>query len=111
MAPAAKQLVDEGSDIVVALGMPGGADLDRTCAHEASMGITIVQALSGKHVLEVFVHEVEGDGDPNEFKNICYQRCAKHAINAHQLLFSPKELISQAGMGIRQGSDNVGSLE
>ena len=36
---AKKLLVEQDCDIVMALGMPGKADKDKVCAHEASQGI------------------------------------------------------------------------
>jgi riboflavin synthase len=64
LAVAAKQLIEEEScRIVVALGMPGKAPIDKTCAHEASSGIMTAQLMTSTPILEVFVHEDEED-DP-----------------------------------------------
>jgi riboflavin synthase len=49
---AAKQLIeDEGCHIVIACGMPGAADLDRACTHEASLGILAAQMMTSTAVL------------------------------------------------------------
>ncbi|HIH75803.1 MAG TPA: riboflavin synthase, partial [Methanomassiliicoccales archaeon] len=56
---AAKILLEEGCDIVMALGMPGSKPTDKMCAHEASTGIIAAQLATNKHIIEVFVHEDE----------------------------------------------------
>src|SRR5512137_2672077 len=57
---AAKKLIEEdGCSIVIALGMPGGKELDRMCAHEASTGLIRAQLETNTHIIEVFVHEDE----------------------------------------------------
>ena len=56
---AAKILIEErGCDIVMALGMPGGKEKDRLCAHEASQGLIHCQLMTNHHIIEVFVHEI-----------------------------------------------------
>jgi len=54
------QLLEQGCQAGIVLGMPGSAKVDKTCAHEASLGIQEVQLMTRKTVLEVFVHEDEG---------------------------------------------------
>jgi riboflavin synthase len=114
LAVAAKRMIQlDGCEIVVALGMPGAAELDRTCAHEASLGIMLAQVLTSVPVLEVFVHECEavgGDGGLDEARlvAICQDRCAEHALNAHDMLFDPASLVARAGQGVRQGAADVG---
>src|SRR5471030_2654964 len=64
LAVACKRLIEQrGCGIVVALGMPGKADIDQVCAHEASQGIMAAQLMTSTHILEVFVHENEEE-DP-----------------------------------------------
>jgi len=64
LAVAAKNLIEqEGCSIVVALGMPGSAAIDKQCAHEAALGIMQAQLLTSTPILEVFVHEDEAS-DP-----------------------------------------------
>src|SRR3989344_4466563 len=61
---ACKKLIEEKKcAIVLALGMPGPAAIDETCAHEASLGIIWAQLLTNTHVLGVFVHESEVKND------------------------------------------------
>ena len=111
LAVAAKRMIQlDGCEIVVALGMPGAAELDRACAHEASLGIMLAQVLTGVPILEVFVHEVEGQGDDARLVAICRDRCAEHAKNAHDMLFDPASLVARAGQGVRQGAPDVGAI-
>lgn len=100
---ACKKLIAErGCDIVMALGMPGGAEKDRLCAHEASQGLIFCQVLTGKHIIEVFVHEDEAPDD-RELAWLAGQRTREHAVNVIKLLLHPKDLEKEAGTGQRQG--------
>ena len=116
LAVAAKRMIQlDGCEIVVALGMPGAADLDRACAHEASMGIMLAQVLTSMPILEVFVHESEAMGsdqrlDEARLVAICQERCADHALNAHVMLFDPASLVARAGQGVRQGGADAGPV-
>jgi len=107
---AAKRLLDSGCDLVVALGMPGGAEIDRECANQASIGLIILQVLTGKHVIEVFVHETEAQ-DEKKLYEIAQDRARKHAKNALRLIFDPESLTRMAGMGLRQGSPDAGPIK
>jgi riboflavin synthase len=107
---ASKKLIEEKDcDIVIALGMPGGAEIDRVCAHEASTGLIRVQVMTNRHIIEVFVHEDEA-GDEKELKWLAERRAREHAVNAYDLLFRPERLERMAGTGQRQGFDDAGSL-
>jgi riboflavin synthase len=107
---AAKRLLEErGCDIVIALGMPGAQQIDKTCAHEASTGLISVQLLTNKHVVEVFVHEDEAK-DEKELAWLAERRAREHAVNAYDLLFRPERLEANAGKGLRQGFDDVGAI-
>jgi len=111
LAVAAKRLIEiEHCRIVVALGMPGSAPIDKTCAHEASQGIMLAQLLTSTPILEVFVHEDESD-DPSVLASVFRERSRKHARNAYWMLYEPEELVRRAGGGIRQGFDDAGPLE
>ena len=110
LAVACKRLIErENCSIVLALGMPGRADLDRLSAHEASLGLMAAQLLTSTPILQVFVHETESE-DPKELRNIARHRAAKHAINAYWMLYEPQRLRERAGKGIRQGSADAGAL-
>ena len=108
---ACKKLFDERKcDIVMALGMPGSQAIDKVCAHEASAGLIQVQILTGKHIIEVFVHEDEAK-DEKELKKLAQKRAREHAINAYDLLFRPERLTKMAGTGQRQGFDDAGRIQ
>jgi len=105
---ACKKLFDEqGCDIVMALGMPGGKAIDRQCAHEASTGLISCQLITGKHIIEVFVHADEAKDD-KDLAWLAERRAREHARNAFLLLFRPEELARNAGKGLRQGYEDAG---
>jgi len=104
---ACKKLFDQGCDIVMALGMPGGKAIDRQCAHEASTGLIACQLMADRHIIEVFVHEDEAP-DAKTLAWLAEQRAREHARNAYNLLFRPDELVKNAGKGLRQGYEDVG---
>jgi riboflavin synthase len=108
---ACKKLIDDyDCDIVIALGMPGPEKIDKQCAHESSIGIIQAQLMTNKHILEVFVH-MDEEKDNTKFKQLVFSRTYDHAINALKLLNGKEALSKNAGKGIRQGHQNVGSLE
>ncbi len=110
LAVAAKRMIElDGCRIVVALGMPGGAPIDKQCAHEASTGIMMAQLMTSTPILEVFVHEDEEE-DPDALAAVCADRARKHARNAYWMLFEPEQLTARAGRGIRQGYGDAGPL-
>ncbi len=47
----------------MALGMPGGKEKDKLCAHEASQGLQLAMLMTNTHIIEVFVHEDEAEND------------------------------------------------
>ena len=105
---ACKKLIEERNcSLVMALGMPGGMEKDRWCAHEASQGLIQVQILTNTHIIEVFVHEDEAK-DGKELAWLAEQRTREHAVNAVLLLTRPKELEKLAGTGQRQGFPDAG---
>ena len=110
LAVAAKNLIErEHCQIVIALGMPGSAPIDKQCAHEASTGLMSAQLMTSTPILEVFVHEDESE-IPEVLAEVFESRSRKHARNAYWMLFSPDELARRAGTGERQGFDNAGPL-
>lgn len=107
---AAKKLIEErGCDIVMALGMVGGMPVDKTCAHEASLGLISVQLITNKHIIEVFIHEDEAEDD-KRLAELADKRTREHALNVIKLLLKPKLLVKMAGMGKRQGGIDAGPL-
>lgn len=91
----------------MALGMPGGQEKDRLCAHEASQGLIMCQLMTNTHIIEVFVHEDEAKDD-TELSWLAAGRTREHAVNAVKLVLYPKELIKDAGTGQRQGFSDAG---
>jgi len=107
---ACKKLFSERQcDLVMALGMPGGQEIDKVCAHEASTALIHVQLMAEKHIIEVFVHEDEAK-DAKELAFLAEQRTREHAANAYSLLFRPDELTRKAGTGQRQGFKDAGPI-
>ncbi|MGQ9583411.1 MAG: riboflavin synthase [Thermoplasmatota archaeon] len=107
---ACKKLIEEERcDVVIALGMPGREEIDKTCAHEASMGLISAQLATNRHIIEVFVHEDEA-GDESELARLADRRAREHALNAYWLLFRPEELRKRAGTGQRQGFPDAGRI-
>jgi len=107
---ACKKLFSERQcDLVMALGMPGGQENDKVCAHEASTGLIHVQLMAEKHIIEVFVHEDEAK-DAKKLAFLAEQRTREHAANAYNLLFKPEELTRKAGTGQRQGFKDAGPI-
>lgn len=97
-------------DIVMAFGMAGTKPIDKQCSHEASLGIQQVQLMTGKHILEVFIHPDEAKSN-KELLQIAKNRTEKHALNAIALLKSKTSLTKFAGMGKRQGKDDEGPIK
>jgi riboflavin synthase len=107
---ACKRLIAQrGCDIVMALGMPGPEEIDKTCAHEASMGIQQVQLMTDTHVIEVFVHMNEATND-QELARLADRRAREHAKNVFLMVFRPEELTKSAGKGLRQGFPDAGEI-
>lgn len=106
---AGRRLLDGGCDIAMAFGMPGPKPIDRMCAHEASTGLIQVQVLTGKHIIEVFVHEDEAEG-AKALAALAERRAREHARNVYYLLFRPAEMRRRAGTGQREGFGDAGPL-
>ncbi len=101
--------VEEEVDLCLALGMPGKAEYDKTCAHEASLGLIFTGVLSAKPIVECFVFEGEA-GSPRELEELGRRRAEEHALNAFALLFRPNDLSRHAGEGLRQGFPDAGPV-
>lgn len=108
---ACKRLVERhGCDIVLALGMGGSADVDRTSAHEASQGLIQAELDTDTHILKVMVYEDEAK-DREGLIEIFEDRVREHARNALKLLEGKEALTPGAGGGLRQGGEDAGPLE
>jgi riboflavin synthase len=105
---ACKKLIeDRRCEIVMALGMPGGQEKDKLCAHEASQGLILCQLMTSTHIVEVFVHEDEAKDD-RELAWLAERRTREHAVNAVNLVLHPEILTKDAGTGQRQGFPDAG---
>lgn len=110
LSAACRILFDEQKcDIAMALGMVGRQPVDKDCALAADFGLQMVQALTGKHILGVMVHEDEAK-DEAELAWLFERRTREHAINCYDLLFRPEELRKLAGTGRREGFEDAGPL-
>lgn len=101
--------VEDGVDLCLALGMPGRAEYDKTCAHEASLGLMFAGVLEAKPIVECFVFEGEA-ADGKELELLARRRAEEHALNAYALLFRPRDLARRAATGLRQGFADVGAV-
>lgn len=106
---ACRRLFLDGADLCLALGMPGKAEYDKTCAHEASLGLLFASVLEAKPVVECFVFEGEAER-PRELDRLARRRAEEHALNAYSLLFRPRDLARHAGEGLRQGFPDAGPV-
>ena len=107
---ASKKLIEEeGCELVMAFGMPGPEEMDKICAHEASTGIIQAQLMTNTHIIEVFVHEDEGETE-KDLKVLAENRARQHADNVIKMVFKPEKFIREAGMGMREGRENKGPL-
>lgn len=111
LAPEIKRLlVEDGCDIALALGWAGGEALDERSATIAGTGLMLVRVLTGKHVLEAFVHVEEARHDEKKLHSICVNRVEGHAEHALMLLHDRAALKRLAGTGRRQGEEDVGAI-
>jgi len=106
---ACRRLFQDGVDLCLALGMPGKAEYDKTCAHEASLGLMFTSVLEAKPVVECFVFEGEAS-DAKELAMLARRRAEEHALNAYAMLFRPRDLARHAGEGLRQGFADAGPV-
>ncbi|MCJ2519716.1 MAG: riboflavin synthase [Candidatus Thermoplasmatota archaeon] len=106
---ACRALIDEGCDIVLAMGMLGPLPVDRQSAMVADIGLQQVQVASGVPILGVFVYEDEAK-DEKELAWLADRRSREHARNAYHLLFRPEVLRRSAGEGLREGFKDAGPL-
>lgn len=110
---ASKKLVEEhDADIVIALGQAGPEEIDKQCAHEASLGLQHAQLATNTHVLEVFVHTDEvPPGEDAKLRWVAENRAREHALNACWMLFEPDRMTRLAGTGQREGFEDEGAIE
>ncbi len=107
---AARRAIDSGCDAVITLGWVGRREADKYSYLAMSVGLVMLEVLTGKLVIDVTVHEDESS-DPRELYEIATDRVRKHAENLAILVKNPKGLVRYAGKGLRQGYENAGPLK
>jgi riboflavin synthase len=107
---AAKKLLDMGCEAVITLGWVGGKQVDKYSYLAMSIGLIMLQVLTGKHIIDVTVHEDETD-DPEKLVEIAVNRARKHALNLVKLVkYGGSALTEYAGKGLRQGEPDAGPI-
>lgn len=109
LAAGAKILFDRGADLVLTLGMVGRQTVDKDCALAADIGLQMVQATTGRHIIGVMVHEEEA-ADETKLAWLFDRRTREHAVNAYDLLFRPEAIRARAGTGQREGYADAGPI-
>ncbi len=108
--PVAAKRVLEKADIAMTLGWVGASPIDKYSYLAMSVGLMLVQILTGKHVIDVTVHEDEAESE-EELYRIAINRAKEHALNLVALLLKGGEgLTPYAGQGLRQGVPDVGPI-
>jgi riboflavin synthase len=108
--PVAAKRVLERADIAMTFGWVGASPVDKYSYLAMSLGLMLVQVLTGKHVIDVTVHEDEA-GSEEELYRIAVGRATEHALNLVTLLLKGGEgLTPYAGRGLRQGVPDVGPI-
>ncbi len=107
---AAMRAFRGGCDAAITLGWVGRREADRLSYLAMSVGLIMVEILSGKILIDVTVHEDEAE-DPVKLREIAEDRARKHAENLAVLLKEgPEGLTKYAGKGLRQGYPHAGPL-
>ncbi|RLF15976.1 MAG: riboflavin synthase [Thermoprotei archaeon] len=107
--PVAAKRILEDADIAMTFGWVGPTLIDKHSYLAMSIGLIMVQVLTGKHVVDVTVHEDEAE-DPRQLYEIAVNRAREHALNVVALLKGREALTPYAGRGLRQGLPDVGPL-
>ncbi|MEB2792878.1 MAG: riboflavin synthase [Caldisphaeraceae archaeon] len=106
----AKRLIDRGCEGVMTLGWVGAKQVDKYSYIALSVGLIMLSILTGKVIVDVTVHEDESS-DPRELRKIAIERTRAHAENLAIMLKEGGEgLVKKAGLGIRQGYEDVGPI-
>ncbi|MFN3805188.1 MAG: riboflavin synthase [Pyrobaculum sp.] len=102
----AMRLIKEGCEAVAVLGWVGPTQVDKYSYLAASIGLMQLQIATGVLVLDVTIHEEEGD--ERRLKEIAVDRTRKHMWNLVQMLRG--DLGRYAGRGLRQGYPHAGEI-
>ncbi len=107
---AAKRLLDMGCEAVITLGWVGPKDVDKLSYLAASVGLIMLQVLTGRIIIDVTVHEDEAERE-EELAYIAEDRARKHARNLVKMLREGLQALTPwAGMGLRQGGPDAGPI-
>lgn len=107
---ACKALIEkERCGTVLVTGMVSKKGVEKQVEHQAVLGIMWVQLQTNRHVVTAFFDENEAK-EKSKLYNIVVDRIRKHALNALKLLAMPESLTDYAGLGLRQGSRDVGQF-
>jgi riboflavin synthase len=107
---ACKILIEKGKcNMVISTAMVSRAGAEKRVEDQSVMGIMLVQLLTNTHVICAFFDEKEVQ-DKNKLYSMVADRTRKHVLNALRLLSAPEDLTVYAGLGLRQGSRDVGPL-
>jgi len=107
---AAKRALDSGCEAAITLGWVGRREADKLSYLAASVGLVMVEILTGKILVDVTVHEDEAE-DEAGLKKIALERTRDHARNlALMLRQGPRALTPMAGKGVRQGLPDAGPI-
>jgi riboflavin synthase len=108
--PVATRKVLGKAEIAMTFGWVGPTLVDKYSYLAASIALMMIQIETGKHVVDVTVHEDEAV-DTGELYKIAINRAKEHALNVVTLLTKGYEgLTPFAGQGLRQGIPDVGPL-
>ena len=107
---ACKILIEKGRcGVVLNTAMVSRAGAEKRVEDQAVAGIVLVQLLTNTHIICAFFDENEAK-DRKKLRDIVTDRTKKHVLNALRLLAVPGTLTDYAGLGLRQGSPDVGPL-
>ncbi len=108
---AAKKLLDMGCEAVITLGWVGAKQVDKYSYLATSIGLIMLQILTGRHIIDVTVHEDEAE-DPEKLYEIAIDRAVKHTYNLIKLVkYGGTALTEHAGKGLRQGGPDAGPIK
>ncbi len=104
-------LLEEGCEAVITLGWVGPKQVDKYSYLAMSIGLIMLQVMTGRHVIDVTVHEDEAE-TPEQLRRIAVDRVEKHALNLVRLVKEGRTALTRyAGKGLRQGYPDIGPIK
>ena len=109
---AARNLIlEEDCEAVITLGWVGAKPVDKYSYLAMSVGLIMLQIMTGRHIIDVTVHEDEAD-TPEQLRRIAIDRVEKHALNLVRLVKEGRTALTRyAGKGLRQGYPDIGPIK